>query len=109
MDEVQTAAFPREITGHQYEQLYKIALFTGLREGEVLGLTWDCIDLDKGTLLVKRQLRREQKKGGNFFVQNAPKAKEKHRNLTISMLFSGARYRTRTCDPMHVNEAEMRY
>lgn len=82
MDEVQAAAFLKEISGHQYEQLYKIALFTGLREGEVLGLTWDCVDLDKGTLLVKQQLRREQKKGGKFYFSSPKNGKS--RCLTLA-------------------------
>ena len=82
MDEVQAAAFLKEISGHQYEQLYKIALFTGLREGEVLGLTWDCVDLDKGTLLVKQQLRREQKKGGKFYFSSPKNGKP--RCLTLA-------------------------
>lgn len=31
-------------------------MFTGLREGEVVGLTWDCIDFSKNTIRVYRQL-----------------------------------------------------
>lgn len=39
-----------------------IALSTGLRRGEVLGLTWNSIDLDSGTLMVQRSI--EQTRGG---------------------------------------------
>ena len=35
--------------GHRFERLYLLTLFTGLRQGEVLGLTWDCVDFAKGT------------------------------------------------------------
>lgn len=31
------------------------AMFTGLREGEIAGLTWDHIDFDKGILIIDRQ------------------------------------------------------
>ena len=50
--------FMEAIHGHQYEGLFIVTLFTGLREGEVLGLTWDNINFDKGTLTVNKQLQK---------------------------------------------------
>ena len=35
-----------------------VALFTGMRQSEVLGLTWDCIDFKAGTIKVSKQLTR---------------------------------------------------
>lgn len=72
----------REVQGHPHEYLYKIALFTGLREGEVLGLGWEHIDFQAGTLTVKRQLRREQKKGGEYYF--SPPKNNKSRCLTLA-------------------------
>lgn len=51
-----------EIRGHQHEYLYLIALFTGIRESEVLRLTWDCVDFKHCTLTVKQQLKKASKK-----------------------------------------------
>lgn len=68
LDEEQIAAFLKATEGHRHELLYKVALFTGMREGEVLGLMWDCVDFEKGTITIKRQLRREQKKGGAYYI-----------------------------------------
>ena len=34
-----------------------MALFTGIREGEVCGLQWDCVDFDNGTILIDKQLQ----------------------------------------------------
>ena len=68
LDEEQIATFLKAIEGHRHELLYKVALFTGMREGEVLGLMWDCVDFEKGTITIKRQLRREQKKGGTYYI-----------------------------------------
>ena len=36
--------------------LYVSAVHGGLREGELLGLKWDVVDLDAGTLQVRRTL-----------------------------------------------------
>ena len=56
--------------------------FTGLREGEILGLTWDCLDFEHGTLLVKQQLRREQKKGGQYYF--SPPKNNKSRVIALA-------------------------
>jgi integrase len=37
----------------QVAQIATISLYTGLRLGEVFGLTWGCVDLTQGTLLVR--------------------------------------------------------
>jgi integrase len=38
--------------------LYLVAITAGLREGELLGLRWEDVDLDMGKVAVKRQLTR---------------------------------------------------
>lgn len=53
---------------HPHEYLYQIAIFTGMREGELLGLTWDCVDFKHQTILVKQQLQREHKKEGRYLI-----------------------------------------
>lgn len=35
---------------------FVVAATTGLRRGELLGLCWDCVDLEQGIIVVKRQL-----------------------------------------------------
>ena len=75
LDEQQQIDFLKAIQGHPHELLYKIDLFTGLREGELLGLTWDCVDFKKGTITVKQQLRREQKKGGTYYMSSPKNGK----------------------------------
>ncbi len=41
---------------HRFGLLYTFALYTGAREGEVLGLTWDCVDLTRKTVILEKQL-----------------------------------------------------
>lgn len=38
--------------------MYYVDFFTGLRESELIGLTWDCIDFAKGTIRMYRQFVR---------------------------------------------------
>ena len=86
LEEDQVSAFLTAIQGHPHEYLYKIVLFTGLREGEVLGLTWDCVDFERGTILIKQQLRREQKKGGQYYFTTPKNGKSRTLTLAPSVL-----------------------
>ena len=66
LDEAETKLFLDAVKGHPLELLYTVTLFTGMREGEALGLTWDRVDFMRGTILISRQLRKEKKAGGQF-------------------------------------------
>lgn len=55
MEDEELAAFLNAIKGNPYELVFFVTVFTGLREGEVLGLTWDCVDFDHGTLFINKQ------------------------------------------------------
>jgi integrase len=50
--------FLNAVEGRRLEALYLVTLALGLREGEVLGLKWEDVDLRAGTLRVQRQLQR---------------------------------------------------
>ena len=56
----------KAVEGHKFERVYKVDLFTGLRQGEILGLTWDCIDFAKGVLTVSKQLQRDRDNSGKY-------------------------------------------
>ena len=62
----QLPAFIRAVENHRYKVLFLTALFTGARRGEILGMSWDCIDFKNKTILISKQLQREQKKGGKL-------------------------------------------
>ena len=49
-------AFLKVAQGDRFESLYVLAVHCGLREGELLGLKWDDLDLQAGTLSVRRTL-----------------------------------------------------
>ena len=79
LDEVDSKAFLEAIQGHRFETLYTVVLFTGMREGEALGLTWDCVDFARGTILINKQLQRERKKNAKYLL--APTKSDKSRTI----------------------------
>lgn len=53
-------------TDEIYGTILRVIVFTGLRLGEAMGLTWDCVDFENGALNINKQLqRRPQKDGGS--------------------------------------------
>lgn len=46
------------LEGNRMRALYALAINLGLRQGELLGLTWDAVDLDRGELKITHQLKR---------------------------------------------------
>jgi integrase len=57
LDDNQIAVFLDEIQGHKFELVYLIDLFTGMRQGEILGLSWRQVDFKNGTLLIDQQIQ----------------------------------------------------
>lgn len=79
LDAVGARKFVEAVRGHRLEALFTVALAVGLRLGEALGLTWDDVDLDEGTLRVRSQMQRT--KGKVEFVQ--PKTERARRVIPL--------------------------
>lgn len=56
LDNAQVLALLRTARGDPYEALYTLAVSTGLRRGELLGLEWKDVDFDRGVLSVRRSV-----------------------------------------------------
>ena len=75
----QVKQFLNVASNDEYEIIMKVILFTGLRESEAIGLTWDCIDFKTGTMKICKQLqKRPLEDGGTVF---APLKNDKTRIL----------------------------
>ena len=82
LDENQIAIFLKTIQGHEYCELFTVTLFTGMREGEALGLLWDCVDLEHGTLKIDKQLQLVRGSRGQY--QMVPTKNSKSRTITLA-------------------------
>ena len=60
-----------------------LALFTGIRRGELCGIEWKDIDLNKGTLTISRAVREVPKVG---LVTKGTKTKSSTRKITLSQI-----------------------
>lgn len=75
----ETRLFLETAKGDRLEALYVVAISTGLREGELLGLRWTDVNLERGAVQVRQQLTRT--KDGLSFT--SPK-RGKSRNVKLT-------------------------
>lgn len=68
LDDTQVKALLETVKGGYLEPFITVALFTGLRLSELLGLTWEAVDFSAGSLTVCRQLARPEFRSGGLFL-----------------------------------------
>ena len=68
----------------QLHEFLIIALGTGMRMGEILGLTWDCIDFKNGIIDVKKTLCYLPNNGKAIYEFHAPKTKAGKRQIPMT-------------------------
>ena len=66
IDAPEVARLLKSLEGTEHEAFFKTALFTGMRSGELIGLTWDCVDFEKGVIYIRKQLQRPREKGAGY-------------------------------------------
>lgn len=54
------------LRGNRFETLFLTAVFTGMRVGELIGLTWDCVDFENEMIHVTKQLVQTRSKGQKY-------------------------------------------
>jgi integrase len=64
----------------RFEALYVLAVTTGLRQGELLGLKWEDVDLRDGVVQVRRTLARHQTR----LLLGEPKTKRSRRTVQLT-------------------------
>lgn len=78
----QVAAFVEGVRGDRLEAFYILALTTGMRVGELLGLRWSDVDLDRRRLVVSQTVTWI---AGQGFVYGTPKTKDSERMVSLAL------------------------
>ncbi len=77
---------------HPLEAFFVLALTTGMRRGEVLGLRWSDVDLEKGWAEVRQTV---EHLGGGAYTFTAPKTERSRRKVPLGALAVAALRRQR--------------
>lgn len=83
----------QKVREHHLEALLALALTTGMRRGEILGLRWQDIDLQQGTLQVCRAVSYFGRRG---FLVGEPKTEKSKRKIALPQFVVEALKRHRT-------------
>jgi integrase len=78
----QVSTFLVAIVESRFEALYVLAVTTGMRQGELLALKWDSIDLDRATLEVRATVKKVYGK----FIFTVPKTERSRRKVALTTL-----------------------
>ena len=70
----QARRFLDAIEGHRLAPVFEVALSLGLRQGEILGLTWDAVDIEGAALRVDRSLQHYR---GEFHLDEVKTARSR--------------------------------
>ncbi len=79
LTDAQVKAYIKAADDDELAIILKVILFTGVRESEAIGLTWDCVDFGTGKLIINKQLQKRPAKDGGFVF--APLKNDKSRSL----------------------------
>ena len=69
----------------EYYLMMRFDFFTGLRESELIGLTWDCVDFEKHTLRIYRQFVRIASGPDKGKMMYTPLKNGKERTITLTV------------------------
>lgn len=73
-------AFMEAVKDDPYRIVFLVDLYTGMRQGEILGLTWDCVDFERNQITVRHQLLKRP--GGKYYI--GPTKNNRTRVMTVA-------------------------
>jgi integrase len=81
--------FENSIKGNELETLFITALDTGLRQGEILALTWDDIDFNNNIMVINKSIKsvatvNQDGRGKSEIIEQTPKSQHGIRKVKIT-------------------------
>lgn len=93
------------VTSHRLAAIVSVATALGLRQGEALGLRWQDVDFDAGTLKVRQALERS---GGDRAARRPLRAERRELNKRIAMTAKRSAERRELRQLLEANRAKWR-
>lgn len=91
--------------GHPYQPLYILAIYTGMRVSELLGLQWSDVDFDSETITVRQQLQKLREEGRHELI---PTKNGKVRRIPMyAEVVNTLRFQKRRQDEWRKNAGEL--
>lgn len=78
--------FLTAIKGDRFERLFILALFSGMRQSELIGLRWDDVNLENGTILVCRQIQKSRANGEYVHLDETKNGKQRIASIAPSVV-----------------------
>jgi len=78
--------FLKAVKGDRFERLFIFALFSGMRQSEIIGLRWDDVDLENGLVTVCRQIQKSRKTGDYYFLDETKNGKARVATIAPSIV-----------------------
>ena len=75
----QAKQFLESVEEHRWYPIYVLAITTGMRQGEILGLHWEDVDLEKGNLDVRHTIQLLQGR----IIEGEPKSAGSRRTIAL--------------------------
>lgn len=94
---------------NKYETLIYTAIYTGMREGEILALKWDNVNLDEGYIYVDESIKRvtvfnSDKTKSTQYITKDPKTKKSRRYISLpQILINKLKTQPRTSEYVFMN------
>ena len=96
----QAEALLKAVDGHHLQAMVTLALTSGMRMGEILGLTWSDIDLENRHICIRRQ----QQRVGKELILCDPKTERSARTLPLTTLAADSLKNHRECQLATIRE-----
>lgn len=73
-------------TDDVYARLCEVTVWTGMREGEICGLSWNDVDFKHGSITIRQQLQKPKNKGSEYIIESTKNDRERTIQVSDSIL-----------------------